>query len=291
MQQGTYCLLYVPLLIRLKCCETVHLPPYLGSTIHGVVGWKLSAYSPQAYRYLFENRRYSGGRQDIVNPYILEPPRAIRMYRYGDVFSFRLILIGSAQEYVRDVVSALTCDEWYEIGAQRAKFKILDIIQSDTLESIWRQGELNIDAAVPEILTASELEGISRCSIHFLTPLRIRRAGDMLKDIDFQTIIRNITRRVDALTERYGGYADRDAISSICEQSEEVYVTSSGLYWHELKRYSNRRNTKMDFGGLLGAMTLEGDLSPFTPWLQAARVLHIGRNVTFGFGQVDVVFC
>ncbi|MEK4372395.1 hypothetical protein [Paenibacillus sp. FSL R5-0473] len=32
------------------------------------------------------------------------------------------------------------------------------------------------------------------------------------------------------------------------------------------------------------------ELSPFIPWLNAARILHIGRNSTFGCGQIDVVY-
>ena len=46
----------------------------------------------------------------------------------------------------------------------------------------------------------------------------------------------------------------------------------------------------MDLSGLMGAMTFQGELSEFTPWLNAASVLHIGRNVTFGCGKIDVVF-
>jgi hypothetical protein len=271
--------------------ESVHLPPYLGSTLHGVIGWKLSAHSPEGYRFLFENRRYGGGRQDIVNPYILEPPRSQGFYHRGDMLSFRFILIGDAQRYLHEIVGALTRDTWYEFGSQRKKFQLVDIIQEERLDPIWRLGKLNLDAAVPERLIAKELDGMTRCSIHLLTPLRIRRGGESLKKIDFPTIIRSITRRVAALTERYGGYAAHDAISSICRLSESVHTTSSGLYWYELNRYSNRRNTKMDLSGLLGAMTFEGELTPFTSWLNAARVLHIGRNVTFGCGQLDVVFC
>lgn len=288
MHTEPFYLSYIPLLIRLQCCESVQLPPYLGSTLHGVVGWKLSEHSPEAYRYLFENRRYGGGKQDIVNPYILEVPRSRRVYQQGDVLDFRILLIGDALRYVGDVVGALTQDAWFELGAQRKKFRMIDIIQGDQLEPIWRLGTLHMDGAIPERLTAWQQEEATRCSIHFLTPLRIRRGGVLIRELDFPTIIRNITRRVEALAERYGGYVNPDAAATVNELSGDVKHTSSGLFWYDLKRYSNRRNTKMDLSGLLGAMTFEGDLTIFAPWLHAARVLHIGRNVTFGCGQVEV---
>ncbi|WP_371129088.1 hypothetical protein [Paenibacillus sp. CF095] len=41
---------------------------------------------------------------------------------------------------------------------------------------------------------------------------------------------------------------------------------------------------------MLGALTCKSGLSPFIPWLYAARVLHIGRNSTFGYGQIDVIY-
>ncbi|WP_242457571.1 CRISPR system precrRNA processing endoribonuclease RAMP protein Cas6 [Insulibacter thermoxylanivorax] len=223
-----------------------------------------------------------------MNPYILEVPRSRRVYQQGDVLDFRILLIGDALRYVGDVVGALTQDAWFELGAQRKKFRMMDIIQADQLEPIWRLGTLHMDGAIPERLTAWQQEEAMRCSIHFLTPLRIRRGGVLIRELDFPTIIRNITRRVEALAERYGGYVNPDAAATVNELSGDVKQTSSGLFWYDLKRYSNRRNTKMDLSGLLGAMTFEGDLTIFAPWLHAARVLHIGRNVTFGCGQVEV---
>lgn len=45
----------------------------------------------------------------------------------------------------------------------------------------------------------------------------------------------------------------------------------------------------MDLSGLLGAMTFQGELAPFTPWLNAACILHLGRNTTLGCGKIDAV--
>lgn len=284
-----FSLTYMPLLIRLKCMESGCLPRFLGSTLHGVMGWALAT-KTEAYRYIFENRRYGHGNQDIVNPYILEPPRPQGIYHEGDMLCFQFILLGKAVNYTNSVVEALVNSSPLELGAERTKFELVDIIQSDSLEPIWHSGSESTNPSVSSLKTNWEQKGITRCSIHLLTPLRIRRGGEQLREIDFATIIRNITRRVEALTERYGGYVDAKAASHVCELASSVQTTSYGLYWSELSRYSNRRNMKMDLSGLLGAMTCEGDMYHFAPWLHAARRLHIGRNVTFGCGQLDVVF-
>ena len=80
-----------------------------------------------------------------------------------------------------------------------------------------------------------------------------------------------------------------DEVERILAYANQIQVTSSGLYLKEMQRYSSRKNEKDDFSGILGSMTFEGDLSMFRPWLNAAQVLHIGRNVTFGCGRINVI--
>ncbi len=57
------------------------------------------------------------------------------------------------------------------------------------------------------------------------------------------------------------------------------------LAWHDWERYSNRQQTKMVFGGLLGTLDLEGDLASL---LRAAEILHVGKGATFGLGRIAV---
>lgn len=158
------------------------------------------------------------------------------------------------------------------------------------LLSIWQHGKMNEEAIRTVKLIGERQDGIEHCSIHLLTPLRIRRNGKMLCDVDFPTLIRNITARVTALTARYGGTVNAEEVEQICELANQVTRTSAGLFLSKVERYSSKRNSKMDLSGLLGALTFEGDLSVFVPWLNAARILHIGRNVTFGCGRIDVIF-
>jgi hypothetical protein len=44
----------------------------------------------------------------------------------------------------------------------------------------------------------------------------------------------------------------------------------------------------MKLGGLVGRLTLEGDLAPFAPLLRAAEILHAGKGAVFGLGKVEV---
>lgn len=281
---------YLPLLIQLECHELAYLPAYLGSTLHGVLGWALTSSNSKAYSFLFENRKFGGAKQDIVNPYIIEPPRPRAVYKPGDFLSFKLILLGSASSYVKDVVDALVRVKQFGFGSQRVPFKLVNILHAEKYLPIWQEGKFYESSVAQEVLCEQNQDGYAKCSIHLLTPLRIRRGGELLLEPDFTTIIRNITKRIEMLTERYGGYCDSSNIPSLIEQSTNVIERSYDLYISEIKRYSSRREEKMDMSGLLGVMTYEGELSAYTSWLHAARKLHIGRNTTFGYGQIDVVF-
>lgn len=134
------------------------------------------------------------------------------------------------------------------------------------------------------------LRDISKLTIRTHTPLRIRRNGALLEVIDFPTIIRNITNRIEAITARYGGWIDKIESERIKTLSSEVSIIQNRLELLNMKRYSSRLGEKMDFGGLLGTIQFEGELSPFVPWLYVAQILHIGRNTTFGMGRIEVEF-
>ncbi|WP_374214151.1 CRISPR system precrRNA processing endoribonuclease RAMP protein Cas6 [Candidatus Desulfosporosinus nitrosoreducens] len=47
---------------------------------------------------------------------------------------------------------------------------------------------------------------------------------------------------------------------------------------------------KIDFSGLTRSMRLQGELSTFVSWHYAAQILHVGRNTTFGVGEIEVEF-
>jgi hypothetical protein len=291
MNKSPFALSYLPLLIRLQCQKTTRLPLFLGSTMHGIMGWALKRYSPEAYSYLFENKRMSGGKQDIVNPYFIEPPKSKSHFEKGELLTFTFVLVGNAIHYADAVINALRQSRTFGLGAQRAPFILKDILHGTQFENVYSEEGLNNLALKPEnIHFVSGHEHATWCSLHLLTPLRIRRNGKLVEDITFPTIIRNITKRIEMLTERYGGHINTELATSSCEIAQSIDMTVSALHLSQMHRFSNRKNESMDWSGMLGALQFEGELSTFIPWLKAAQVLHIGRNSTFGCGKIDLIY-
>ena len=124
------------------------------------------------------------------------------------------------------------------------------------------------------------LSDVTGAIVLLRTPVRILHGGELLKSIQFLTLIRNISNRIIAVTERYGGWVDREEVERILLLAMDIKTVEENLRMEHLERYSNRLQRKMDFSGLIGKLEFEGRLTPFVPWLYAAQFLHIGRNTT-----------
>lgn len=115
------------------------------------------------------------------------------------------------------------------------------------------------------------------------------QAFAVLATFDFRLLVSKMLRRTLELAHDYapGQTLDWD-LEPWLEKAAAVRVVSSDLVWHDWQRYSNRQRTKMRLGGLVGEMTLEGDLRPFSALLRTAEIVHVGKGTTFGLGRVEV---
>lgn len=284
---------YIPLKISLLSLKRAELPPYLGSTLRGVIGQSLYRTDREAYEYLYVNGKKSEGVQDIVKPYVIIPPethKAQMVIEQGEELNFEFLLLGNAVKYVPSLVVALQNICRYGLGAQRYPFCLSRIMNSQDQRLLWRNETYYGIGAHDIKLPFYELTDVTGTIIRLCTPLRIRHKGQLLTDISFLTLIRNIVSRIVSITERYGGSMDREEADRILLLAAEIKVTKADLRLEHLERYSNRLKEKMDLSGLLGEVEFEGDLTPFIPWLLAAQILHVGRNTTFGMGRIEVFF-
>ncbi len=292
-EQEVFDLKYLPLKISMISLEQAELPPYLGSTLRGVIGQALSRIDWEAYDYLYGNGEKSDNQQDIVKPYIIIPPEF-----HGNKYIvdrdkelvFEFALLGDAVKYASSLALVLQNIGQYGLGAQRYPFSLRKIVNREEQRILWRRNVYYKTGENEIIIPCRRLQKISGVEIELRTPLRIRRNGQLLTEIHFQTLIRNITNRMIAITERYGGWVDREEAERLVMLAGEVKTVREDLSVLHLERYSNRVKEKMDFSGLMGSLEYEGELTPFVPWLSAAQILHIGRNTTFGMGKIEVQF-
>ena len=292
-EQKSFDIRYLPLRISLVSLKQAELPCYLGSTLRGVIGQALYKEDRKAYDFLYANGKYCDGKQDIVKPYLIVPPEAFgtkTIIEQGEQLKFEFILLGNAVKYAPSLSRALQ-DIWrFGLGAQRYPFSLSQINNSQDQRVLWRKENYYATGANAVSIPYQKLQKVTGVVIKLCTPLRIRRSGQLLTSITFPTLIRNITNRIIAITERYGGVVNKEEATRLLMLAAEVRTTKEDLRLEQVERYSNRLKGKMDLSGLLGELEFAGDLTPFVPWLLAAQILHIGRNTTFGMGRIEVYF-
>ncbi|HEX2957467.1 MAG TPA: CRISPR system precrRNA processing endoribonuclease RAMP protein Cas6, partial [Chitinispirillaceae bacterium] len=90
------------------------------------------------------------------------------------------------------------------------------------------------------------------------------------------------------LTPFFGRYKD----ISIDPQEYLTSVTSlkvtSEMSRFERSRYSTRQKTHLDCSGLVGPVTLHGEIGRLMPLILAGEVTGVGKNTVFGGGVYEV---
>lgn len=285
-----YRLSYLPIKFTLVSMERARLPAFLGSALRGIIG-KALMQNHDLYDYFYYNRNTTGNRKDLVHPYIISLPLTNKtLYEKGEALTFTIILLGDAIQYANSFIHAVIKMDIYGIGVLRYPFHLVKLTHCVDQRIIWKDGILSEIALRSVPLSYHTIPDVRQVQIHIQTPLRIRRNSELLDDIDFGVIIRNITYRMEMFACRFKGFVDKEEIEHLHSLVLSVHASKKQLVFENMERYSNRTHEKMDFRGLVGDVWFEGDITPFVPWLYAAQILHLGGNTTFGMGQIEVEF-
>ena len=116
--------------------------------------------------------------------------------------------------------------------------------------------------------------------IKLLTPLRIKKNNRFAtKDIEILDILLSIYRRDLELQEKPYRRADLTL----------NYITlSKTLSYQELTRKSNRQDTKMYLGGLMGEFVLKNVSRDIYNLLKLGEVIGVGKSTVFGLGKIKI---
>ena len=76
-------------------------------------------------------------------------------------------------------------------------------------------------------------------------------------------------------------------LSCVVNAAKEIRL-STQLQRATVPRYSNRQQQAMNLEGLMGTVTLHGELGDFAPLLQG-EYIHVGKSATFGLGRYSIL--
>ncbi len=126
-------------------------------------------------------------------------------------------------------------------------------------------------------------------TIDFLTQTRLKHEGGFTRIPEFQIVFRRLLGRLSSLA-RFHCSAPLDLdFRDLIDQAGQVRLVENQTRWVSWTRYSTRQRQRMDWEGLVGRATYEGELEPFWPYLLFGKWTHVGKGTTFGLGKFHIV--
>ncbi|MEW6263975.1 MAG: CRISPR system precrRNA processing endoribonuclease RAMP protein Cas6 [Thermodesulfobacteriota bacterium] len=300
----------------LEAVDPIHLPAYQGSTLRGAFGQAFRqiacavrrTYCPDCllrekcvYAYVFETpppaeaammRLYP----TVPHPYVLEPPSAGRReVAPGEPLTMRLVLVGRGLEYLPYYVYAVQQMGRLGLGRDRGRFILKKVAQvgwpSDGRTVLFEDGAGRLErpsppVTWPEIAALSRSQaGVAEIGLELITPLRLKYDGRLVHDFEFHHLIRNLLRRLSALSYFHCGGDGRLDFRRLIKQATAVETTERHVGWLDWERYSSRQDSRMKLGGLVGRAVFRGELGEFLPYLRLGELVHAGKGTSFGLGK------
>ncbi len=285
----------------------LHLNFYSGSLLRGVFGHALRRvscmtkmkacpacplYRTCPYTTVFEmpppEQHHLQNFSQIPNPYLIEPPPLGRKtYQVGDVLSFSLILIGPAIAQLPLLIFAWQQAFALGVGKTNSTACLINVVLMTATESPKVIYDAQIDSPVHahEAFMLPRLADQHSVTLQFNTPLQIQKQGKVLAaEMSAKDFLMALIRRYYLLYEFYGRDYQAPNFRQLAEHAQTITSTND-FKWNQWQRYSNRQQQAMRIDGVLGSLSLTGQLSDFLPMLQAGQWLHVGHKTTFGMGQ------
>ena len=291
----------------------IRFPAYAGSTWRGAFGHALRrtvciTREPECsqcllwrscvYSQVFETPAGRGPLLEKVNaaphPYILHPlATSGKHYAPGDAFSLHLTLMGKAIEHLPYLIHTLQQVGERGLGKQDGRCSLVRVEQETAPGNAqWHTihapdaGLQALSGSVPEI---PPLPGSIRVQFH--TPYRAVLGGKLVGTgrFTFQPFMTGLIRRISLLHVHHAGVELETDFRALSQAAEHIPVQDQALHWYEWARYSNRQQSKVQMGGLLGSFGLPVEpLEAYWPWLWLGQWVHVGKGAVMGMGEYSL---
>jgi len=255
------------------------------------------------------------------HPFVIEPPLTEEtQFVKGSTFHCHLILVGDINHNLPYFVYAF--DQMGKIGigkrinGKRGKFTLKEVRSGGKLFYSDTDQKLNTYNAV-EVLSVAALEDYStskhtivtkgkkrespdrvpekfvnrhfKAQVRLETPLRLKFENEIKAELPFHILVRAMLRRMSSLFNVYGNGEPALDYKGLVNRAEDIQVVDNALTWFDWRRYSNRQDRHMFMGGMVGSVVYEGKLGEYLPLLDFCEKVHLGKNTSFGLGQIAVM--
>ena len=283
--------------------EDGRLPAYLGSTIRGILGHCMRDFTctaPTTRCYQCEQRNNcsyaecfcsTGHEAGAVNPFVLHVlVRDKTEWKAGDICTFDITLIGDMTHQAGLFLDALQAMGERGWGALRIPFSLEQVTDPVHDRLIYGGGKAWMRNIRPYVLECKERTATG-VYLRFDTPVRILLSKNLCHTLSFDVLMQSLSRRISLLSWAYAGQQMQLYDKSMQEAAREITIRRQDWRYCDFERYSmNHKNNTLALPGIEGWAMYEGDITPFTPLIEAGRILHAGKNTTIGFGHYEAAY-
>lgn len=288
---------------NLKADHTGDISSFLGATIRGGFGYTLkslvcsmknkpckacSIKHKCIYCYLFETvpekdslrlKKY----HHIPHPFIFYP----RQNR--DAITMEVTLFGDSSQYLPYFIYTFNTLGERGLGKNRTTFSV-ETVTNEKGVAVY-SGEKNLsvtDTHTNNISIEPAPPKQAMVQIKFQSPLVLRRNGKILQAFDTYAFFSTLLRRVTNLNAFYGTQREIqiDPFAYLC--AVEGMKCDAFIERICKKRFSTRQKRHIDYSGIIGVVTLIGNIGTLMPLLRAGEIIHVGKNTAFGYGKYRI---
>jgi len=223
------------------------------------------------YAQLFEpasSERGPSGLADWPRPFVLRASHLNgQMFAPGEAFWFDLNLFNIREPNSNDFAAAF---------AQFANLLSVEQVDSEG-RPVCQPISVALDPSPSPV---------SRVRVHFRTPTELKGANGPRPN--FAVLFARAQDRVSTLRQMYGPGPLTVDFRAMRARAAEVRMTCCELQPVISRRRSSRTGQVHGIGGFVGVADYEGELGEFLPYLEAARWTGVGRQCTWGKGEVSI---
>ncbi len=308
-------MLYAKYLVSGRFESDAILPKIKGSTFRGIFGIALRNISCVLksqkcnscilnsnclYAKFFERAnitsQYNTYNYPYSNPFVIEFPLSKETkFPSGSSFNFNLIILGEDNKNLNYFIFAL--EQMGKIGigkkinGKRGKYFLEYIKYNDFLVYSYQNEKINIpkniqDISLKDLFPSNKIQ-CNKIKINIITPLRVKYHNRLASSLPFHLLIRAILRRAGSLFSWHGKEVPNFDYKNLITEAQKISIIEENIKWFEWRRYSNRQKQSMLIGGIIGSIIYEGNIGGFIPLIDFASKVHIGKQTTFGLGQLE----
>jgi len=222
----------------------------------------------------------------VSHPYYLATaPLFERELAAGSFLPCLLTVFGQPDPLLSKILSALkSAGRSARWGGGFRICRYASALTPDSSTTIQRQPQIGLVGAMPR-WKPNPTASLNAVRLRFLSPLRLRIAGTVEREPAFPEIVRALLRRIHILAGLYSRVKlEQGWAQSLVDLARTAQVVHSQWTFVGETRRSGRQHRSIPIDGVLGELTVAGDLSRLWPFLDAGQWTGVGASTSHGLG-------